>query len=56
MNEFEPFTIPLWSVRVSAEWSDNLSTLNSTENLALYQSNGVESPVLSTTIFIPALS
>ena len=55
MNVFEPFTVPLWSVRVSAAWSANLSTLKSMDNLELYQSNGVVSPVLSATIFMTSL-
>ena len=41
MNVLEPFTIPLWSVSVSAAWSTNLSTLKLMDNLELYQSNGV---------------
>ena len=56
INELEPFTIQLWSVAVSAAWSANLSTLKSSDNLALYQSNGVASPVLSATNLRSVLS
>ena len=55
INELEPFTIPLWSLAAIAAWSANLSTLKSTDNLALYQSNGVASPVLSATNLRPTL-
>ena len=54
-NVFEPFTVPSWSVRVSAVPSANLSTLKSTYNLELYKSNGVASPELSATILKPSL-
>ena len=55
INELEPFTIPLWSVAASAAAFANLSTSKSTDNLTLYQSNGVASPVLSATILRPTL-
>ena len=55
MSVFEPFTIPLWSVRVSAAWFTNLSTLKSIDHLELYKSNGAASPVLFATIFITSL-
>ena len=55
INELEPFTIPLWSVRVSTVASANLFTFKSIDNRALYQSNGLASPVLSATILRPTL-
>ena len=49
IKECEPYTKTIWFVSVSAAPSANLSSLKSTDNLALYQSKGVASPVLSTT-------
>ena len=56
MRELDPFTIPdsLLFALILAPFAIRL-TLKSTESLALYQSNGVASPVLSAINLCPVL-
>ena len=55
MNELLPFTIPLWSLTAILAPFANLFALKSIDNLAFYQSKGVDSPVLSATNLCPVL-